>query len=53
MQQNNFYECLPEFELVSFLLILFLVFFFRDMYVYITKIFAERTFYVGLFQVFM
>lgn len=27
MQQNNFYECLPEFELVSFLLILFLVFF--------------------------
>lgn len=26
MQQNNFYECLPEFELVPFLLILFLTF---------------------------
>lgn len=50
MQQNNFYECLPEFELVPFLLILFLtfgwfVFFFsQERYVCIARIFADRTF---------
>lgn len=59
MQQNNFYECLPEFELVPFLLILFLTFccfvffFFPKRGMCALHGYLQTEHFVGLFQVYI